>query len=86
MAKYLAEHERKMQLTKEEFKNRLKRKLNDYYEEDIDTASTSELFAAISAIVRDGYAPQWRRTRIAETKQKKNKFIISQLNFCQVLY
>ncbi|NLD07172.1 MAG: glycogen/starch/alpha-glucan phosphorylase, partial [Lactobacillus sp.] len=64
MAKYLAEHERKMQLTKEEFKNRLKRKLNDYYEEDIDTASTSELFAAISAIVRDGYAPQWRRTRI----------------------
>lgn len=70
-----------MQLTKEEFKNRLKRKLNDYYEEGIDTASTSELFAAISAIVRDGYAPQWRRTRIAETKQKEKQVYYFSIEF-----
>ncbi len=72
-----------MQLTKEEFKNRLKRKLNDYYEEDIDTASTSELFAAISAIVmhHNGVV-----LVLQKLSKKKNKFIISQLNFCQVLY
>ena len=58
-----------MQLTKEKFKERFERKLDDYFENDIKHASNSELCAALSAVVRDGYAPQWRRTRISETHE-----------------
>lgn len=70
-----------MQLTKEEFKKRLERKLDNYFEEDIKSASNGDLYAAVSAIVRDGYAPQWRRTRIAETSQKQKQVYYFSIEF-----
>lgn len=70
-----------MQLTKEEFKKRLERKLDNYFEEDVKSASNSDLYAAVSAIVRDGYTPQWRRTRIAETNQKQKQVYYFSIEF-----
>lgn len=70
-----------MQLTKEIFEQRLKRKLDNYFEESIAEASNSDLFAAISSIVRDGYAPQWRRTRIAEKEQRQKQVYYFSIEF-----
>lgn len=70
-----------MQLTKEIFKQRLERKLDNYFEESIAEATPQDLFAAIAAIVRDGYAPQWRRTRIAEKKQKQKQVYYFSIEF-----
>ena len=70
-----------MQLTKEEFKEQLKNKLDIYFEEEIDEASNSELYTALSGIVRDGYAPQWRRTRISESKEGKKQVYYFSIEF-----
>ncbi len=70
-----------MQLTKEVFKNRLRKKLDNKFEESITEASNSDLFAAISSIVRDGYAPQWRRTRIAEKNQNQKQVYYFSIEF-----
>lgn len=70
-----------MQLTKEEFKNKLKNKLNVYYEEDINEASNNELYKALSGVVRDGYAPQWRRTRISEAKENQKQVYYFSIEF-----
>ncbi|MGN1272446.1 MAG: glycogen/starch/alpha-glucan phosphorylase [Lactobacillus sp.] len=70
-----------MQLTKEEFKEQLKNKLDIYFEEEIDEASNSELYTALSGIVRDGYAPQWRRTRISESKEEKKQVYYFSIEF-----
>lgn len=70
-----------MRITKEEFKQRLARKVRNYYEEEISEASNAELFAALSAIVRDGFAPQWRRTRISEKEQKQKQVYYFSIEF-----
>lgn len=70
-----------MQLTKEVFKNRLRKKLDNEFEESITQASNSDLFTAISSIVRDGYAPQWRRTRIAENQQNQKQVYYFSIEF-----
>lgn len=70
-----------MQLTKEEFKEQLKNKLDIYFEEEIDEASNSELYTALSGIVKDGYAPQWRRTRISESKEGKKQVYYFSIEF-----
>lgn len=70
-----------MQLTKEEFKEQLKNKLDIYFEEEIDEASNSELYTALSGIVRDSYALQWRRTRISESKEGKKQVYYFSIEF-----
>lgn len=70
-----------MQLTKEKFKERFERKLDDYFENDIKHASNSELCVALSAVVRDGYAPQWRRTRISETHEGNKQVYYFSIEF-----
>lgn len=67
-----------MTLTKEEFKKRLKEKLDRHFEENLSQASDEDIFACICSIVRDGYSSKWRRTRIAETtNQHKQTYYFS---------
>lgn len=67
-----------MTLTKEEFKKRLKEKLDRHFEENLSQASNEDIFACICSIVRDGYSSKWRRTRIAETtNQHKQTYYFS---------
>lgn len=70
-----------MQITKEELKKSLVNKLNIYFEEEIDEATNSELYTALSGVVRDGYAPQWRRTRISEAKEGKKQVYYFSIEF-----
>ena len=70
-----------MQLTKDEFKKKLKNKVNIYFEEELDEASNSELYTALSGVVRDGYAPQWRRTRISEADQGQKQVYYFSIEF-----
>lgn len=70
-----------MQITKEEFKNRLEKELDDHFEEDISEASNHDLYVAISSIVRDGFAPEWRQTRILEKQEKQKQVYYFSIEF-----
>ncbi len=72
-----------MQITKEEFKKELEQKLDSQFAVDVEHASLGELYSALSNVLRDGYAPNWRETRIKEAHEAKNRFTTSQLSFYQ---
>lgn len=70
-----------MQITKENFKKEFLKKLDSYFEVDVAHATDQELFTALSAIVREGYAPQWRDTRIAESHEEKKQVYYFSIEF-----
>ncbi|WP_297817059.1 glycogen/starch/alpha-glucan phosphorylase [uncultured Lactobacillus sp.] len=70
-----------MQITKSEFRKSFERKLDNYFEDDYKHASINELYIALCAVVRDGYAPQWRRTRILEAREKQKQVYYFSIEF-----
>ena len=70
-----------MQITKETFKKEFLKKLDSYFEVDVAHATDQELFTALSAIVREGCAPQWRDTRIAESREGKKQVYYFSIEF-----
>lgn len=70
-----------MQITKETFKKEFIEKLDSYFEVDVTHATDQELFTALSAVVREGYAPQWRDTRIAEAREGEKQVYYFSIEF-----
>lgn len=70
-----------MQITKEEFKKELEQKLDSQFAVDVEHASLGELYSALSNVVRDGYAPNWRETRIKEAHEGKKQVYYFSIEF-----
>lgn len=70
-----------MQITKEEFKKELEQKLDSQFAVDVEHASLGELYSALSNVLRDGYAPNWRETRIKEAHEGKKQVYYFSIEF-----
>lgn len=70
-----------MQITKEEFKKELEQKLDSQFAVDVEHASLGELYSALSNVLRDGYAPNWRETRIKEAHEGKKQVYYLSIEF-----
>lgn len=70
-----------MQITKEEFKKELEQKLDSQFAVDVEHASLGELYSALSNVLRDGYAPNWRETRIKEEHEGKKQVYYFSIEF-----
>lgn len=75
-----------MQITKEEFKKELEQKLDSQFAVDVKHASLGELYSALSNVVRDGYAPDWRKTRIEEAHEGKKQVYYFSIEFYLVRF
>lgn len=70
-----------MQMTKEKFRKEFERKLDNYFEDDYKHASNNELYVALCSVIRDGYAPEWRNTRITEVREKSKQVYYFSIEF-----
>lgn len=70
-----------MQITKEEFKKELEQKLDSQFAVDVEHASLGELYSALSNVLRDGYTPNWRETRIKEAHEGKKQVYYFSIEF-----